>query len=180
MKANGTGTALSNSDEWGTPIDLFDAIDRKYRFGLDLAASSINAKCSGFWTKEDDALKHDWVEASTKYGPLWCNPPYSKPNLSLFTEKARASAEKGAVIVLLVPASTSEDWFHSNVLAGMDTVATERILHGPLLGWGLRMSGRCRLWLHFLKGRKSFEWAGPEETTVARGGSVIVAYNGWK
>lgn len=50
----------SNTDDWATPQDLFDALDAEFHFTLDLCSSEQNHKCDRYFTKEDDGLLHDW------------------------------------------------------------------------------------------------------------------------
>ena len=45
----------SETDEWGTPNDLFIKLDKKYNFTLDVSASDTNYKCKNYYTKEDNA-----------------------------------------------------------------------------------------------------------------------------
>lgn len=55
-----SGLTSSNTDEWSTPQDLFDALDATFHFTLDPCATPENAKCAKFYTKEQDGLKQDW------------------------------------------------------------------------------------------------------------------------
>lgn len=55
-----SGLTSSNTDEWATPQDLFDALDATFHFTLDPCATPENAKCAKFYTKEQDGLKQDW------------------------------------------------------------------------------------------------------------------------
>lgn len=50
----------SNKDDWCTPQAFFDELDREFHFDLDAAASSENAKCKRYFTKETDGLKNSW------------------------------------------------------------------------------------------------------------------------
>ena len=52
--------ATSQSNEWGTPQDLFNSLDAEFHFTLDVAASAANAKCQRFLTEEDNALALSW------------------------------------------------------------------------------------------------------------------------
>jgi len=93
-----------SSDEWETPKYLFEKLNAQYNFTLDLAATDQNHKCEKYFTKEIDGLKQDWT------GVCWCNPPYS--NISAWVKKAYKEAQKGNVIVMLIPARTDTRWFH--------------------------------------------------------------------
>lgn len=67
------GMFSSSTDEWETPKDLFDRLNDEFRFTLDVCATAENAKCSRYFTKEQDGLLHDWTGET-----VWCNPPYGK------------------------------------------------------------------------------------------------------
>lgn len=40
----------SAKNDWETPQDLFDELDREFHFTLDAAASPSNAKCAKYYT----------------------------------------------------------------------------------------------------------------------------------
>ena len=48
------------SDEWETPQDLFDDLDKEFGFNLDPCATDDNHKCAVYLTKEQDGLEYDW------------------------------------------------------------------------------------------------------------------------
>ena len=98
----------SASDNWETPQDFFDALNDEFHFTLDAAASDGNAKCARYFTKVQDGLAQDWT------GVVWCNPPYGR-EVGRWVAKAAESAEKGAVVVMLLPARTDTRWFHQYI-----------------------------------------------------------------
>lgn len=52
----------SKSDLWETPHYLFDKLDRKFHFDVDVCAIEENAKCKKFYTKKMmDFLKNGKV-----------------------------------------------------------------------------------------------------------------------
>ena len=62
----------SDSNEWATPKSLFDILDEEFLFTLDPCATKDNAKCSNFYTKEDDGLLQDWGGGKSIYeSTLW-------------------------------------------------------------------------------------------------------------
>jgi phage N-6-adenine-methyltransferase len=97
----------SLSVEWGTPPELFAELDAKYHFTLDAAATPENAKCSRYFTKEDDGLLQIWT------GRVWCNSPYGM-DAAKWMQKAYLSARDGTaeVVVCLVRARTDTGWWH--------------------------------------------------------------------
>lgn len=50
----------SNSDEWATPIEVFQQLDNEFCFNLDPCASDFNHKCETYYTAENDGLSHTW------------------------------------------------------------------------------------------------------------------------
>ncbi len=100
----------SQKMDWGTPQDLFDELDDKFRFVIDLAASPENAKCERFFTESDDALSKSWVVG----GWAFCNPPYGR-QIRKWVEKAYHEWKLGAKIVMLIPARTDTSYFHDYI-----------------------------------------------------------------
>lgn len=108
-KSGGPGFS-SASDDWATPQPVFDALDREFRFTLDVCASAANAKCRCFFTVADDGLAQEWA------GRVWLNPPYGR-EIGAWLEKAADAASAGATVVCLIPARTDTIWWHEQVLA---------------------------------------------------------------
>jgi phage N-6-adenine-methyltransferase len=107
-----TGPALSSAtDKWATPPDLFCALDRIFRFELDVCASPDNAKCARYFTEADDGLKQEWA------GTCWMNPPYGR-TIAKWMRKAWKSSEQGATVVCLVPARPDTRWWHDYAIKG--------------------------------------------------------------
>jgi site-specific DNA-methyltransferase (adenine-specific) len=98
------------SDEWGSPQDLFDYLNGFFNFDVDVSASAQNAKCSVFWTKDDDGLKQDWIPGRT----YWMNPPYS--NAAMWVKKATEASLNGAVVVGLLANRSSTNWYKEYVV----------------------------------------------------------------
>ena len=62
------------SDEWETPRALFAFLDWFFRFDVDVCASSENAKCRQFFSKDQNGLSQTWRAGRT----YWMNAPYSE------------------------------------------------------------------------------------------------------
>jgi phage N-6-adenine-methyltransferase len=105
---------LSESALWPTPPAFFAKLDRRYHFTLDPCATPENAKCSIFFTREQDGLKQDWGTHR-----VFCNPPYGR-EIGKWARKCFESAQRGALVVLLVPARTDTRWYHDWVLGKAD------------------------------------------------------------
>lgn len=89
-----------------TPQGLFDQLDAEFHFTLDAAASVVNTKCSRFYTADDNSLHQPWAPET-----VWCNPPYGR-GLDAWIQKAYREAGLGAIVVMLVPATTDLGWWH--------------------------------------------------------------------
>ena len=103
-------TKIDDRDCWQTPRYIFDHFNQEYEFTVDVAASADNSLCDKFITKEDDAIKSDWLDYAFQGDFVWCNPPYSKPRE--FIDKAVYEASVNKIgCVMLLPADTSVKWF---------------------------------------------------------------------
>lgn len=106
---NFNGKFGSAKQDWETPQDMFDRLNEEYRFEVDLAASEKNAKCSTYYSAEQDAMKLEWR------GRCWLNPPYgaTEGKLRDWVKKAYEETRKdGCMVVMLIPARTNTNWWH--------------------------------------------------------------------
>ena len=99
----------STNQEWETPDDLFEKINKTFYFTRDVCATKDNAKCYSYWTEEDSCLDKQWG------GVNWMNPPYK--NMKQFIKKA-FDERKNAVTVCLIPARTNTKWWHEYCMKG--------------------------------------------------------------
>jgi len=80
----------TGKDDWGTPQDLFDALNKEFGFTLDPCANDSNHKCARYYTREQDGLAQSWAGET-----VFCNPPYSKRGgQAKWIEKCHTEAEK--------------------------------------------------------------------------------------
>ena len=96
---------LSNTDEWETPQDLFNILNKHFVFEFDVCATKENAKCDRFYSKEDDGLSKSWI------GTCWMNPPYGR-KIGEWVAHAFKRSQCGATVVCLLPARTETRWWH--------------------------------------------------------------------
>jgi len=105
------------SDEWATPREFFEALDREFHFKTDAAATPENTQCAHWFGRpmnEDDGNALDWPWwLDYGYGPYWLNPPYSQ--VRRWVKKAATEARNGCTVVCLVPARTDTKWFHEQI-----------------------------------------------------------------
>lgn len=96
----------SKTDEWATPQKLFDKLNQFYKFTLDPCATKENAKCSKFYTKQDNGILQNWSGEVA-----FVNPPYSE--VADWVEKCyQENLQNGVTSVLLIPSRTDTKWFH--------------------------------------------------------------------
>lgn len=103
------GLYSSATDEWATPQQLFDELDREFHFTLDPCASAENHKCAKWYSKSDDGLSKSWAGET-----VFCNPPYGT-KIPKWVAKCAAENERGVVCVMLLPARTDTRWFHDYI-----------------------------------------------------------------
>lgn len=131
--------ALSSVDDRGTDPVLFDQLDERFDFTIDVAASQHNAKVWRFYTIEEDGLAQSWAGER-----VWCNPPYS--DIKPWLEKAWLEWTKAHIIVMLLPANrTEQGWWQECVEPYRDRGDIGRILR-----------------VEFLRGRQRFVAPGAE------------------
>ena len=91
------------NNEWSTPQALFNVLNDEFHFTCDVCSTDDNAKCAKHYTLADDGLEQKWS------GVCWCNPPYGR-EIPKWVEKAALS---NALTVMLLPAKTDTQWFHT-------------------------------------------------------------------
>jgi uncharacterized small protein (DUF1192 family) len=115
--------------------------------GLDVSAShgmefgerfySPPGDPSGF---KQDGLKQDWKK-DCMGKVIWCNPPYHKKVIANWVEKAWREAQRGCVVLCMLPLWRSHGWFAEYVKA----YAEVRISGAPVVlqGFGPQQGTRC-------------------------------------
>ena len=113
----------SKTNEWSTPQDFFDELDKEFNFTLDPCATRENAKCTKYFTVEDDGLKQDWSN-----DVVFMNPPYGR-EIKYWVQKAYEESLKGATVVCLIPSRTDTKYWHDYIFGKADDI---RFLRGRL------------------------------------------------
>ena len=111
----GIETSDGDRDCWATPPDLFQALNQEFDFWADLAAEAWSSKCERYVSREQDSLGMSWhgMIPDGRWGFLNC--PFSE--IANWVSKARHEADKGARIVMVLPAHRCEQpWFHEHVI----------------------------------------------------------------
>lgn len=110
-----TAAFMSERQDWATPQAFFDKVNARFGFTLDAAAYPHNAKCDRYYTEEDDALTKDWD------GVVWCNPPYGRA-IGAWVQKGYEESQKGATVVMLIPARTDTTYWHDYVMRADEVI----------------------------------------------------------
>ena len=113
----------SKTNEWSTPQEFFDELDKEFNFTLDPCATSENAKCTKYFTVEDDGLKQDWSNDI-----VFMNPPYGR-DIKYWIKKAYGESLNGATVVCLIPSRTDTAYWHNYIFGKADDI---RFIKGRL------------------------------------------------
>ena len=96
----------STTNEWETPQDLFNELNKEFRFTFDPCATYKNTKCKKFYTKYENGLNKSW-----KGEIVFMNPPYGR-EIKKWARKAYEE-RKHATIICLVPSRTDTRYWHN-------------------------------------------------------------------
>lgn len=100
----------SKTDQWATPQDFFDKLNKEFNFNLDPCADETNHKCDTYFDKSKDGLKQNWGGCR-----VFCNPPYGR-GIGKWVQKCYEESRKAdTLVVMLIPARTDTKWFHDYV-----------------------------------------------------------------
>jgi len=107
-----------SGDNWETPDELYQVLNKEFNFQFDLCASKDNTKCPE-WS--DDIESFAISEQVYDFSRYWMNPPYSRKNIDNAIESATIVKGRGSMVVCLVRFDPTADWFKRYV----DGVASE-------------------------------------------------------
>ena len=118
------GLFSSNSNEWATPKDLFNDLNKKFNFTLDPCANDENHKCDKYYTIKEDGLKQEWEGEC-----VFCNPPYGR-EISKWVKKCYEQHFKHNItVVMLLPARTDTSYFHNYIYHKSEIIFLRGRLH---------------------------------------------------
>lgn len=106
-------------DDRALPAEDFAPLHSRFKFTIDVAAASHNAKLPRFYSIENCGLKASWVGER-----VYCNPPYS--NVRPWVEKAWREVNAELIVMLLPANRTEQGWWQ-------DLVEDRRDRHGSPL-----------------------------------------------
>jgi hypothetical protein len=105
---------VEEKDEARTPPWLFEYLNERHHFTMDLATNGTNALCKGYISKSpcfpDGFLDPEFVLYKDESG--YCNPPYSLHKVDQFIQKCYLESLDGPVITMLLPMDSSTAAFH--------------------------------------------------------------------
>lgn len=111
-------TRERQKDDLGTPAWLLDRVRDVAPIALDPCSNewseaSVRALSSCDIDLGQDGLAIDWLHpyADAPVGLVFCNPPYGRGFLRLWSEKIANEAARGVEIVSLVPCSPDTEWW---------------------------------------------------------------------
>lgn len=113
-----TSGPRSDVDDRATTPEVFDPLNARFHFTVDVAAARHNAKCARYFTIDDDGLAQSWAGET-----VWCNPPYS--DIRPWVEKAWR--ERNATTVMLLPANRTEQGWWQDLIEPHRDVTGSRI-----------------------------------------------------
>lgn len=96
---------------YSTTLELFKPLQKEFGIMLDVLATQGNAKCSEFYTIEDNPLEKEWN------GVCWMHPPL-RGSLRRWIKKAYYESLKGNVIVCLLPVNSNSTWWYEYAMKG--------------------------------------------------------------
>lgn len=100
----------SRTNDWSTPQDFFNELNKEFNFNLDPCANCKNHKCDKYFTIEQNGLLQTWGGHI-----VFCNPPYGKV-IGDWVKKAFEEAQKvNTTVVMLIPARTDTKYFHDYI-----------------------------------------------------------------
>lgn len=100
----------SKSDEWETPQELFDELNKEFNFTLDPCATDENHKCEKYYTIKEDGLIQDWSGEV-----VFVNPPYGRA-IKMWVKKCHDEyVNNNTVVVMLIPSRTDTIWQHKYI-----------------------------------------------------------------
>lgn len=144
----------TGKDDWETPNELFDELNKEFNFTLDPCSTDENAKCKKHYTIKEDGLSKDWTGET-----VFCNPPYSKrtknnPGQEAWIKKCYEESKKGATCVMLIPSRTDTRAFHKYIYGKAE--------------------------IRFIRGRLKFEVNGEKKESAPFPSMIVIYKKGMK
>jgi phage N-6-adenine-methyltransferase len=128
------------SDEYQTPLPLFNELNKRFHFRLDPCTTPSNPLgLPKFFTKEEDGLRQSWSP-----GPVYMAPPYSE--LELWTGRAWKESRKGILVVGLLPVDCSTRWWNTWVEPDAKVIPVPYRIRFPPKNTGCNFANAIVIW----------------------------------
>ena len=98
----------SQKQNWKTPKEFYELLNREFQFDFDPCPEDRVIKVFGVLQSKFDGLSMNWGERN------FVNPPYDQ--ILKWMKKAFQESQKGKLVVVLAPARTDARWFHEIAL----------------------------------------------------------------
>jgi phage N-6-adenine-methyltransferase len=121
---NSSDLHIDDKNSWSTPQYIFDWLNSRFNFDLDLCASDNNHKHDHYFTIDDSALGQTWIDFGITG---FINPPYGRGEIKPFIDKAIEEAAKGFESVFLVPNTIEASWAKINEAAEVIFITNGRL-----------------------------------------------------
>lgn len=180
-KDRNTGVLFKSlSEEWYTPTALFDEFNCRWGpFTLDPCATAKSAKCTRFYTREDNGLVVPWS------GRVFVNPPYGHGDngAAPWVQRAYELTARGEIelAAFLIPARTETAWWQDYVepdrLRGLVEV---RFLRSRVcFGYPAHYDNKGRFWPEALEGHPKRPATFPSAVVVFRRPDLLRGGRPW-
>ena len=106
----------SKSNEWETPPEFFDKLNKRFKFTLDPCSTHANHKCAKHYTIEENGLSKSWADET-----VFVNPPYA--DVGAWVKKAyEESTQNNAMVVMLIPSRTDTKYWHDYIMQSASAI----------------------------------------------------------
>lgn len=95
-------------DDRATTGEVFDPLQERFRFTIDVAACEANTKLPRFYDRVTDGLGQSWARER-----VWCNPPFS--SIAPWVAKAWRESNTELIVMLLPANRTEQTWWRDLV-----------------------------------------------------------------
>lgn len=137
--------------DWETPPDFWEALNRIFQFQIDVCASPHNAKCGRHI--HHDSLRDDVAWCGFQADRAWCNPGFSDVlpwHVKAFEEAQDSAAS--LVVVIGIPGA-SQEWYRFAQTHADEIIDLSPRVH-YLAPWPLKQSSNNRESMLFVYRRK--------------------------
>lgn len=100
----------SATNEWSTPQNFYNELNKEFDFTLDPCATAENTKCKKYYTIDNNGLLQNWQGEI-----VFCNPPYGRVIKDWVKKCYEESLKENTTIIMLIPARTDTTYFHDYI-----------------------------------------------------------------